>query len=130
VGEYARHAPMFAAMLDSVWINPEYQESILKYSAQLLSIKRQTKNRADSHLTSLEQATLEHPIQQFDLYTGKQAPYRDPATGETIHLSSDCRHVWTRRADDTSEYILTGSSAYNPKAQGDGAQWTEMQRVR
>lgn len=44
-GKYASMDPMFAAMLDSVYLDPGYQQDAMQASANTQSIKQQTKQR-------------------------------------------------------------------------------------
>jgi hypothetical protein len=73
-GQYAGMEKQFAAMLDSVWLNPEYQESCLKASANMQSIKRQMKSRisqieaqmaADNLNAARQQAAIRQGVQNY-----------------------------------------------------------------
>jgi hypothetical protein len=73
-GQYAAMEKQFAVMLDSVWLNPEYQQACLKASANMQSIKRQMKARisqiesqmaADNLNAARQQAAIRQGVQNY-----------------------------------------------------------------
>jgi hypothetical protein len=150
-GKYADYESMFAAMLDTVQVNPEFEQVMAKVGANSRSIRDQM--MADNARAAMQQAQIrqdvnnyarnvissvnahraaafEHSNQQFSLYMGDQAQYHDPATGGTVQLPSGYNHVWSSQTGNTSEYILSDSASYNPNGQVGNSSWTEMQMVR
>lgn len=161
-GKYASMDAMFSAMLDSVQLDPGFQQDAMQASINIQSIKQQTKQRLNqiaaqmqidnlnaarqqaairqdtqnyanhvySSVAANRSAALEHSTQQFSLYMGDQAEYHDPTTGGTVQLPSGSNHAWASQTGNTSEYILTDSSSFNPNGQVGSASWTQMQEVR
>jgi len=72
-------------------------------------------------------AALDHSSQQFSLYMGDQAIYKDPSTGQRVQMSSGYNHVWASTTGNTSDYILTDSPSYNPNGQAGSASWSQME---
>ena len=160
-GQYPRYDSMFQAMLSSIWVNPEYEQNCLQISANVQSIKLQTKQRLNqiaqqmamdnanaarqqaairqdvqnyrsqvySSVAAHRSAALEHSSQQFSLYMGDQALYKDP-NGGTVQLPSGSTHAWASQTGNTNEYILTDSASYNPNGHAGSAGWTAMQEIR
>ena len=56
-------------------------------------------------------AALSNSSQQFSLYMGDQAIYKDSATGQSVQLPSGADHVWASTTGNTNDYILTNSGA-------------------
>ncbi len=71
-GKYKEHEAMFAAMLDSVWINPEYAESSAGVSANVQSIKMQTKQRLNQIYQQMAMDNLNAARQQAAIRQGVQ----------------------------------------------------------
>jgi hypothetical protein len=162
VGQLGPNDAMFAAMLDSVWVNPVYQQSIAEVSANRFKIQQITKQRLNqiaqnmaadnanaarqqqairmgiqsyagqvhSNVAANRSAALEHSSQQFSLYMGDQAIYRDPYTGQNVQLSSQYQHTWASTTGNYTEYILTDSPSFNPNGQVGSGAWTQMEQVR
>jgi hypothetical protein len=140
-GEYAQYDAMFATMLDTVWVSPEYQQVMAQLGTNMQSVVSQM--MADNQRAAMQQmqirqsvsdyashvisnvnanrsAALDHSAQQFSLYMGDQAQYHDPSGG-TVTLPGNYSHAW---ASDNGQYIVSDSPSYSP-----GAGWTEMQMV-
>lgn len=75
-------------------------------------------------------AALDHSSQQFALYMGDQAVYRDPTTGQHVQMSSGYNHVWASSTGNNNEYVLTDSPSFNPNGQVGSGSWVQMQEVR
>ncbi len=72
-------------------------------------------------------AALDHSTQQFALYMGDQAIYKDPSTGEHVQMASGYDHVWASTTGNTNDYIMTDSAAYDPNGRAGSAGWSQMQ---
>ena len=99
-------------------------------AAQQAAIRKDTANYRSNVLSSVARnrsAALDHSSQQFALYMGDQAVYKDPSTGQRVQMSSGYDHVWASTTGNTSEYILTNSASYDPNGQASSAGWTQMQ---
>jgi len=111
-------------------IHQEMQQDNARAAAQQQAIRNNTANYAagvHSAVAANRAASLDHSSQQFALYMGDQAIYKDPSTGQNVQLSSQYNHVWASTTGNTSDYILTDSPSYNPNGQAGSAGWTEMQ---
>jgi hypothetical protein len=73
-GQYAGMEKQFEVMLDSVWLNPQYQAACLQASANMQSIKRQMKQRisqiesqmaADNANAARQQAAIRAGVQSY-----------------------------------------------------------------
>ncbi len=65
--------------------------------AQQAAIRSNTANYRSSVMSSVARnrsAALDHSSQQFALYMGDQAIYKDPSTGQRVQMSSGYDHVW------------------------------------
>ncbi len=80
-----------------------------------------------SNVAANRSAALEHSSQQFSLYMGDQAVYKDTTTGHSVQLPSGADHVWASNTGNTNDYILTDSPSYNPNGQVGNASWSQMQ---
>ena len=80
-------------------------------------------NRVHANVAANNSAALDHSAQQFALYMGDQAIYKDPSTGARVQMSSQYSHAYANTTGNTTEYILTDSPSYNP-----GANWTQLQQ--
>ena len=87
---------------------------------------QQYRNQVFKNVAANRSAALEHSSQQFALYMGDQAQYRD-SSGRNVILPSGSSHVWASTTGNTNEYILTDSASYNPNGQAGSASWNEMQ---
>ena len=99
-------------------------------AAQQAAIRKDTANyRSDvvSAVARNRSAALDHSSQQFALYKGDQAVYKDPSTGQRVQMSSGYDHVWASSTGNTNEYILTNSTSYDPNGNAGSAGWTQMQ---
>jgi hypothetical protein len=85
------------------------------------------RNQAMASIAANRSAALDHSSQQFALYMGDQAIYKDPATGQNVRMSSQYGHVWASTTGNTSDYILTDSPSYDPNGKVGSSGWTEMQ---
>jgi hypothetical protein len=86
-------------------------------AAQQQAIRTDTANYANkvhSAVAANRSAALDHSFQQFALYMGYQAIYKDPSTGLRIQMSSGYGHVWS--SGNSNEYIMTDSPPSTPTA--------------
>ena len=83
-----------------------------------------------SNVAANRSAALSHSSQQFSLYMGDQAIYKDTSTGHSVQLPSGADHVWASSTGNTNDYILTNSPSYNPNGQAGSGGWTQMQMQR
>ncbi len=95
--------------------NALIQQSVTDYSTQV-----------HSQVAANRSAALDHSSQQFALYMGDQAIYKDPGTGDRVQMSSQYSHAWANGA--SNEYILTDSPSYNPNGHVGSGSWTPMQQ--
>ena len=79
-----------------------------------------------SNVAANRSAALEHSSQQFSLYMGDQAIYKD-SSGQRVQLPSGSDHVWASTTGNTNDYILTNSPSYDPNGHAGSAGWTQMQ---
>ena len=84
-------------------------------------------NQVHSAVAANRAASLDHSSQQFALYMGDQAIYKDPSTGQRVQMSSGSDHVWASTTGNTNDYILTDSASYDPNGHAGSAAWTQMQ---
>jgi hypothetical protein len=84
-------------------------------------------NQVHSAVAANRASSLDHSSQQFALYMGDQAIYKDPSSGQNVQLSSQYGHVWASTTGNTNDYILTDSPSYNPNGQAGSAGWTQME---
>jgi hypothetical protein len=71
-GQYAGVDAMFTAMLDSVWINPEYAQDCLQASANMQHIKLQMKSRISQIQAQMAADNLNAARQQAAIRQGVQ----------------------------------------------------------
>lgn len=99
-------------------------------AAQQAAIRTDAQNYRTKVMSSVAQnraAGLDHTSQQFSLYMGDQAIYKDPSTGQRVQMSSGYDHVWASQTGNQSDFILTDSASFNPNGQAGSAGWTQMQ---
>ena len=80
-----------------------------------------------SSVTQNRSAALDHSSQQFALYMGDQAIYKDTSTGQRVQMSSGYDHVWASTTGNTSDFIMTDSASYDPNGHEGSSGWTQMQ---
>ena len=88
---------------------------------------QQYRSQVMSNVAANRSAALDHSSQQFALYMGDQAIYKDPSTGQRVQMSSGYDHVWASTTGNGNQYILTDSPSYNPNGNAGSAGWTQMQ---
>ncbi len=101
-------------------------------AAQQAQIRAGAANYASevrSNVAHNRAAALDHSSQQFALYMGDQAVYKNPATGQSVQLPSSYGHVWASTTGNTNDYILTDSASYDPNGSAGSAGWTQLQMV-
>ena len=99
-------------------------------AAQQAAIRKDTANYRSNVVSAVARnrsAALDHSSQQFALYMGDKAVYKDPSTGQRVQMSSGYGHVWASTTGNTNEYVLTNSASYDPNGQASSAGWTQMQ---
>ena len=113
-------------------ISSEMAADNARTAAKISSIQAgvsQYRNQVMNNVAANRSAALEHSSQQFSMYMGDQAQYRD-SSGRNVQLPSGAGHVWASSTGNTNEYILTDSASYNPNGNVGSAGWTEMRQVR
>jgi hypothetical protein len=113
-------------------IHQQMQEDNARAAAQQQAIRNNTANyrsQVMSSVASNRSAALDHSSQQFALYMGDQAIYKDPTTGQHVQMSSGYDHVWASTTGNTNDYILTDSPSFNPNGQVGSSGWTQMEMV-
>ena len=75
-------------------------------------------------------AALDHNAQQFSLYMGDQAVYRNPSTGERVQMSSAYGHAWASTTGSSTDYVLSDVPSYDPNGKVGSGTWTELQQER
>ncbi len=99
-------------------------------AAQQSAIRNDTANYRSNILSTVahnRSAALDHSSQQFALYMGDQAIYKDPSTGQRVQMSSGYDHVWASSTGNTDDFILTNSASYDPNGRASDSNWTQMQ---
>ena len=140
--EWTRNAQYFvAALYEKIngayaqvnRIHQQMAQDNVNASAQQAAIRANTANYRSSVMSSVahnRSAALDHSSQQFALYMGDQAIYKDPATGQRVQLSSGYDHVWASASGNTNDYILTDSASYDPNGRVGNSGWKQMQIER
>ena len=84
---------------------------------------------ADVHasIAAHRAAALDHCDQQFGLYAGDQAVYRDPATGGRFQMTSTYGHVWGSTTGNNTDFIFTDSPSLDPNGRVGNGTWREYQ---
>ena len=111
-------------------IHQQMQQDNANAAAQQQAIRTNSANYANqvhSAVAANRAASLDHSSQQFALYMGDQAVYKDPSTGQRVQMSGGYDHVWASTTGNTSDYILTDSASYNPTGQAGSSSWSQMQ---
>jgi hypothetical protein len=99
-------------------------------TAQQAAIRSDTANYRSNVMSSVARnrsAALDHSSQQFALYMGDQAIYKDPTTGQRVQMSSGYDHVWASTTGNTNDYVMTDSASYDPNGHVGSGRWTQMQ---
>lgn len=99
-------------------------------AAQQAAIRNDTANYRSNVISNVARnrsAALDHSSQQFALYMGDQAIYKDPSTGQRLQMSSGYDHVWASSTGNTDDFILTNSASYDPNGRAGSSGWTQMQ---
>jgi predicted small secreted protein len=91
-GEYAAKDAMFAAMLDSVWVNPEYQTACLQSSANMQSIKQQMKSRISQIQAQMATDNLNAARQQAAIRQGVRDYSNQVHANVAAHRSAALEH--------------------------------------
>jgi hypothetical protein len=140
--EWTRNAQYFVAALYEkingayAQVNKIHQQMTqdnANAAAQQAAIRTDTanyRNQVQSAVAHSRSAALDHSSQQFALYMGDQAIYKDPSTGQRVQMSSGYDHVWASSTGNTNDYILTDSASYNPNGHAGSSAWTQMQMER
>jgi hypothetical protein len=111
-------------------IHQEMQQDNANAARQQQAIRTNSANYANqvhSAVAANRSAALDHSSQQFSLYMGDQAIYKDPSTGQNVQMSSQYGHVWASSTGNTNDYIMTDSPSYDPNGKVGSSGWTEMQ---
>ena len=137
--EWTRNAQYFvAALYEKIngaytqvnRIHQQMAQDNANAAAQQAAIRSDTANYRSKVMSSVaanRSAALDHSSQQFALYMGDQAIYKDPSTGQRVQMSSGYDHVWASTTGNTSDYIMTDSASYDPNGHAGSASWTQMQ---
>ena len=137
--EWTRNAQYFVAALYQkingayAQVNKIHQQMAqdnANAAAQQAAIRSDVANYR-SHVMSTvannRSAALDHSTQQFALYMGDQAIYKDPSTGQRVQMSSGYDHVWASTTGNTSDFIMTDSASYDPNGRAGSSGWAQMQ---
>jgi hypothetical protein len=111
-------------------IHQQMQQDNANAARQQQAIRTNSANYANqvhSAVAANRSAALDHSSQQFSLYMGDQAIYKDPSTGQNVQMSSQYGHVWASTTGNTNDYIMTDSPSYDPNGKVGSSGWTEMQ---
>jgi len=111
-------------------IHQQMQQDNANAAAQQQAIRTNSANYANqvhSAVATNRAASLDHSSQQFALYMGDQAVYKDPSTGQRVQMSGGYDHVWASTTGNTNDYILTDSASYDPNGHAGSSSWTQMQ---
>ena len=137
--EWTRNAQYFVAALYEkingayAQVNKIHQQMAqdnANAAAQQAAIRTSTANYRSNVMSNVARnrsAALDHSSQQFALYMGDQAIYKDPSTGQRVQMSSGYDHVWASTTGNTNEYIMTDSASYDPNGRAGSSGWTQMQ---
>jgi hypothetical protein len=111
-------------------IHQQMQQDNANAAAQQQAIRNDTANyrsKVMSQVASNRAAALDHSSQQFALYMGDQAIYKDPSTGQRTQMSNQYDHVWASTTGNTSDYIMTDSPSFDPNGKVGSSGWTQLQ---
>jgi hypothetical protein len=111
-------------------IHQQMQQDNANAAAQQQAIRSDTANyrsKVMSQVASNRAAALDHSSQQFALYMGDQAVYKDPSTGQRVQMSNQYDHVWASTTGNTNDYVMTDSASFNPNGQVGSSGWTQLQ---
>jgi hypothetical protein len=137
--EWTRNAQYFvAALYEKIngayaqvnRIHQQMAQDNANAAAQQAAIRSDTANYRSNVMSSVARnrsAALDHSSQQFALYMGDQAIYKDPSTGQRVQMSSGYDHVWASSTGNTNDYIMTDSASYDPNGRVGSSGWSQMQ---
>jgi hypothetical protein len=137
--EWTRNAQYFVAELEGKIngayaavnrIHQQMAQDNANAAAQQAAIRSGAANYRSQVMSSVAQsrsAALDHSSQQFALYMGDQAIYKDPSTGQRVQMSSGYDHVWASSTGNSNEYIMTDSASYDPNGQVGSSGWKQME---
>jgi hypothetical protein len=114
-------------------IHNQMMQDNLQTQRKIAAIRQGTADYArkvHSNVASDRAAALDHSAQQFSLYMGDQAIYKNPTTGEQVQMSSAYGHAWASSTGNSSDYVLTDSASYDPNGKVGAGTWTELQQER
>jgi hypothetical protein len=112
-------------------IHNQMMQDNLQTQRKIAAIRQGTADYARkvyANVASDRAAALDHSSQQFSLYMGDQAIYKNPATGERVQMSSAYGHAWANSG--SNDYVLTDSASYDPNGKVGSGGWTELQQER
>jgi hypothetical protein len=112
-------------------IHNQMMQDNLQTQRKIAAIRQGTADYASkvhANVASDRAAALDHSSQQFSLYMGDQAIYKNPATGERVQMSSAYGHAWA--SSGSNDYVLTDSASYDPNGKLGSGGWTELQPER
>lgn len=111
-------------------IRNQMMQDNLRTQQNIAAIRRGTADYARqvySNVAANRAAALDHNAQQFSLYMGDQAVYKNPSTGERVQMSGGYGHAWASTTGNSTDYVLTDSPSYDPNGKLGGGSWTELQ---
>ncbi|MGA8939907.1 MAG: hypothetical protein WB439_12160 [Acidobacteriaceae bacterium] len=111
-------------------IQQQMQQDNANAAAQQQAIRTDTANyrsKVMSQVASNRAAALDHSSQQFALYMGDQAVYKDPSTGQRVQMSNQYDHVWASTTGNTNDYVMTDSASFDPNGKVGSSGWTQLQ---
>lgn len=137
-GQLDGRAPLFAQMLGTIQVNPQYVAAVSQFYAAIGRINAQANadrariwRDAQAHIEKTRQETAAYRSQvqeriqeQFGQVIRGVDSYVDPRSNERVELSAGYRNAWS---NGKGEYILSDSVNFDPRVtlQED---WTQMRR--
>jgi hypothetical protein len=136
-GELEANEPLFATMMASIRVNPQWENAIIDTRRRISQI--QAKGAADRSRiisqTSNEildmqmegwrnrQESQDRSAQQWSQTMRGVETYTDPGSGSAWELDSGYDHVWKTPGD---EFLLTNDANFNPNVSLPDTSWTQM----
>jgi hypothetical protein len=114
-------------------IHNQMMQDNLRTQQKIAAIRQGTADYARqvrANVASDRAAALDHNAQQFSLYMGDEATYKNPSTGERVQMSSAYGHAWASTTGNSTDYVLTDSASYDPNGKVGGGSWTQLLEER
>jgi hypothetical protein len=137
-GELDSNEALFATMLASIRVNPEWKNAVdqtyrniaqiqAKGAAERSRIISNTSNEIlDMQMEGWRnrQESQDRSMQKWSQTMRGVETYTDPNSGSSWELTSGYDHVWKTSGD---EFLLTNDANFNPNVSLPDASWTQMQ---